>query len=272
MPAGGGDRVLLIFDSGVGGLTVLSEIRRALPGACLVYVADNAAFPYGAWEAEALGDHVVALFEGLMARFSPQLCVVACNTASTLVLAPLRARFAVSFVGTVPAIKPAAERTGTGLVSVLATPATVKRDYTQALIRKYAYHCRVTLVGAERLASLAEAKLAGTPVDMTVLRAEIAPAFVEDAGRRTDTVVLACTHYPLLIDELRAAAPWSVAWLNPAEAIARRAARLWQANLPPAAAGADLALFTAPEKVSAALRVALAAYDLKESAPAPAKD
>jgi glutamate racemase len=273
MPAGGGDPVLLIFDSGVGGLTVLAEIRRAIQGARLVYVADNAAFPYGAWEAEALGHRVVALFEGLISRFSPQLCVIACNTASTLVLAPLRARFAVSFVGTVPAIKPAAERTRTGLVSVLATPATVERDYTRELIRKYAYHCRVTLVGARRLAGEAEAKLAGRPVDGTVLRAEIQPAFVEEGGRRTDTVVLACTHYPLLLNELRAAAPWPVAWLDPAEAIARHAARLWPAGAAPAAGDApDLAFFTAPEKISAALRAALAAYGLKESAPAPARD
>jgi glutamate racemase len=215
----------------------------------------------------------VALFEGLMARFSPQLCVVACNTASTLVMARLRARFAVSFVGTVPAIKPAAERTKTGLVSVLATPATVERDYTRELIRKYAAGCRVTLVGARRLAGEAEAKLAGGPVDMAVLRAEIAPAFVEEGGRRTDTVVLACTHYPLLADELRSAAPWPVAWLDPAEAIARHAARLWPAGAPAAAGWApDLALFTAPERVTAALRAALAAYGLEETAPAPAKD
>ncbi|MDP2619126.1 MAG: glutamate racemase [Hyphomicrobiales bacterium] len=272
MPAGGGNP-LLIFDSGVGGLTVLAEIRRAIPGASLVYVADNAGFPYGAWEEAALTGHVVELFEGLIGRFSPRLCVIACNTASTLVLARLRARFVVPFVGTVPAIKPAAERTTTGLVSVLATPATVERDYTRGLIGKYAYQCRVTLVGAERLAALAEAKLAGAPVDRAVLSAEIAPAFVEEQGKRTDTVVLACTHYPLLMDELQAAAPWPVAWLNPADAIARRAAELWPADAAPAAGpGPDLALFTAPERVSAALRAALATYGLREIAPAPAKD
>jgi glutamate racemase len=264
---------LLIFDSGVGGLTVLTEIRRAIPHARLVYAADNAGFPYGDWEEGALSDHVVALFEELIARFSPRLCVVACNTASTLVLARLRAGFAMPFVGTVPAIKPAAERTGTGLVSVLATPATVKRDYTKELIRKFAAGCRVTLVGAEKLADLAEAKLSGRPVDMALLRAEIRPAFVEEEGGRTDTVVLACTHYPLLMDELEAAAPWPVTWLNPAEAIARRAAELWPATAPEASGkAADIAYFTEPAKVSAALRAAIAAYGLEEWSPAPAKD
>lgn len=272
MPAGG-DRPLLIFDSGVGGLTVLDEIRRAIPGARLVYVADNAAFPYGAWEESALGAHIVDLFEKLFALFSPQLCVIACNTASTLALAHLRAHFAMPFVGTVPAIKPAAKHTKSGLVSVLATPATVERDYTRELIGTYAAGCRVTLVGAERLAALAETKLAGKTVDGAVLSAEIAPAFVEEKGKRTDTVVLACTHYPLLMDELQAAAPWPVTWLNPADAIARQAGKLWPASAPkPTGNAADIACFTAPEELSAALRAALAAHGLEEWAPAPTKD
>jgi glutamate racemase len=156
---------------------------------------------------------------------------------------------------------------------VLATPATVKRDFTKELIRKFAADCRVTLVGSEKLASLAEARLSGTPVDRTALRAEIAPAFVEQGDRRTDTVVLACTHYPLLLDELRQAAPWPVLWLNPADAIARQAAKLWRSPAMPAAdRGPDIAYLTAPEKLSAALRAALASYGLEEIAPALAKD
>ena len=262
---------LLVFDSGVGGLTVLAELRKRVAGARFVYVADNEAFPYSAWEEGALAQRVLALFEGLIARFAPTLCVIACNTASTLVLARLRERFDLPFVGTVPAIKPAAERTESGLVSVLATPATVRRDYTKGLIRDFAAGCGVTLVGATELAAQAEAKLAGEGVDMAVIGAEIAPAFVEEGDKRTDTVVLACTHYPLLLDELRAAAPWPVAWIDPADAIARRAAALWPATHNDAS-GRDIFHFTAPEAVSPALRAALGAYGLADLSPAAAKD
>lgn len=253
---------ILVFDSGVGGLSVLKELRAALPGASLIFVADNAAFPYSAWEAAALGDHVVDLFGHLITAHAPDLCVIACNTASTLVLPPLRARFAVPFVGTVPAIKPAAEQTRSGRISVLATSGTVKRDYTRALIRDFAAACEVTLVGSSRLAALAEAKLAGEPVDAAEIAAEIAPAFQQRDGRRTDQIVLACTHYPLLLAEFAAAAPWPVNWVDPAPAIARRAAQVLADRAVSGEKGADLAVFTAPQKVAPALRRTLADFRL----------
>ncbi|HXK53388.1 MAG TPA: glutamate racemase [Hyphomicrobiales bacterium] len=269
---------ILIFDSGVGGLTVLREARRQLAHARLTYVADNAGFPYGAWQEDALVAHVIALFERLVGELNPDICVIACNTASTLVLPALRARFSMPFVGTVPAIKPAAERTRSGLISVLATPGTVKRDYTGALIRDFAGHCEVTLVGAANLAALAEAKLAGEKVDPGMVRAEIEPAFREMDGRRTDHVVLACTHYPLLLDELAAAAPWDVAWIDPAAAIARRIGDVL-ADLKPGGAlarapgdapgGAERALFTARRELAAPLRGALLGLGLEAGNLAP---
>jgi glutamate racemase len=262
---------ILIFDSGVGGLTVLKEIRRALPETHLTYVADNAGFPYGAWDEGALVAHIVALFERLIGELSPDICVIACNTASTLVLPALRDRFDTPFVGTVPAIKPAAERTKSGLISVLATPGTVRRDYTNGLIRDFAGHARVTLVGAEYLAGLAEAKLAGHEVDRDLLAREIAPAFNEEGGRRTDHVVLACTHYPLLLDDLAAAAPWPVEWVDPAEAIARRVAQVLGEGGPRRAVptGMQKALFTAPLSVDAPLRKILAGFDLETGEAIP---
>ncbi|WP_417770397.1 aspartate/glutamate racemase family protein, partial [Stappia sp.] len=142
--------------------------------------------------------------------------------ASTLVLPPLRQALDIPVVGTVPAIKPAAERTRSGLVSVLATPGTVSRDYTFDLIRRFAPDVAITLVGSKRLASLAEDKLAGRALDMQALTAEAGACFVSRDDRRTDVVVLACTHFPLLAGELAAAAPWPVEWLDPAPAIARR--------------------------------------------------
>jgi glutamate racemase len=146
----------------------------------------------------------------LIAAHTPDLVVIACSTASTLVLPPLRARFAVPFVGTVPAIKPAASASATKAISVLATPGTVARDYTQDLVRQFANGCRVTLVGSRHLASIAEAEMTGRTAPDAVLASEIAPCFVDANGRRTDVVVLACTHFPLLLDRFEALAPWPV--------------------------------------------------------------
>lgn len=219
-------RPILVFDSGIGGLSVFAEIRRELGSIPAVYVADDAGFPYGAWEDEPLTERILALVGELIGRFDPRLVVIACNTASTLVLGPLRGRFEVSFVGTVPAIKPAAERTRSGLVSVLATPGTMRRDYTRALIRSFARSCHVRLVGSDRLAAFAEAHMRGEPVDAAAVASEIAPAFVEKDGERTDVIVLACTHYPFLQPLLEQAAPWRVEWIDPAPAIARQVTRL----------------------------------------------
>lgn len=217
---------LLVFDSGIGGLSVLAEIRRRVPQAGIHYVADDKAFPYGDWEEGPLGDHVVSLVGRLIARYRPDAVVIACNTASTLVLPALRAAHAIPFVGTVPAIKPAAERTKSGVIGVLATPGTMRRDYTRALIRDFAQACHVRLVGSYELAPLAEGAMRGEAIDDAAILAEIGPAFVDIAGKRTDAVVLACTHYPFLIDRFRRIAPWPVAWIDPADAIARRVVSL----------------------------------------------
>lgn len=225
---------ILVFDSGIGGLTVLRELRTHMPDRRFVYVADDAGFPYGDWQEDELRARIVALFRDLVPRYAPQLAVIACNTASTLVLEDLRAAFDIPFVGTVPAIKPAAERTRSGLISVLATPGTVRRDYTRDLIGRFAGHCAVRLVGSSELARLAEQSILDGEVSSDAIAAEIAPCFVEDGGRRTDIVVLACTHYPLIANHFRQLAPWPVDWLDPAEAIARRARSLGKA------AGTDL--------------------------------
>ena len=213
---------VLVFDSGIGGLSVAREIRAARPDVEMVYVADDAGFPYGDWEAAALTARIVDLAGRLIADHAPDLFVVACNTASTLVLPSLRNAFPVVFVGTVPAIKPAASTTRSKMIAVLATPGTVKRDYTRALIDTYASHVEVTLVGSTRLAAIAEAHLAGRPVADAEIAREIRPCFQRHGARRTDRVVLACTHYPFLIEHFRRLAPWEVEWIDPAPAIARR--------------------------------------------------
>ena len=216
---------LLVFDSGIGGLTVLREARVLMPHRRFVYVADDAGFPYGDWAEDGLRAHILKLFTGLIETHRPDLVIVACNTASTLVLADLRKAFPdTPFVGTVPAIKPAAAQTKSGIVGVLATPGTVSREYTHALIHTYAYHCKVFLHGARRLAEIAENKLKGKPVDLEELRREVAPVFRKRDGRRTDVVVLGCTHYPLLVEDIERVAPWPATYIDPAPAIARRVA------------------------------------------------
>ncbi|GGE84467.1 glutamate racemase [Stappia taiwanensis] len=217
---------VLVFDSGVGGLSVVRRIRALLPSLPIVYAADDVAFPYGDLAEPVLVERCRSLIGDLVAAHDPRAVVIACNTASTLVLSPLRAALTIPVVGTVPAIKPAAQVTRTGLVSVLATPGTVKRDYTFDLIRRFAPDTAITLVGARHLAGLAERFLAGEPLDEAALLREIAPCFVEKDGARTDVVVLACTHFPLLEDALRRIAPWPVTWLDPAPAIARRLAEV----------------------------------------------
>ena len=174
---------ILVFDSGLGGLTVYREIVAARPDADFLYVADDAAFPYGALPEPELIARVVKLLGELIAAHRPNLVVIACNTASTIVLPELRKKFALPFVGTVPAIKPACAASVTRRVSVLGTEATVQREYTRALIRDYAQDCVVTLVGAKPLAAYAEAELHGAPVGDDVLRAEIAPCFRDDGAR-----------------------------------------------------------------------------------------
>ncbi|WP_457937809.1 glutamate racemase [Mesorhizobium sp. 10J20-29] len=240
------ERPVLVFDSGIGGLTVLREARVLMPGRHFVYVADDAGFPYGAWEEAALQQRIVELFDRLIEEHDPEIAVIACNTASTLVLDALRVAFPdTPFVGTVPAIKPAAERTRSGLVSVLATPGTVKRQYTRDLITQWASKCHVRLVGSDNLAGLAEIYMRQGFVDEEAVRAEIAPCFVEREGKRTDIVVLACTHYPFLVNRMRKTAPWPVDWLDPAEAIARRALSLLPASHDSEIAqSADRAVFT----------------------------
>jgi glutamate racemase len=215
---------ILLFDSGMGGLTVARAVAKQMPHAHLVYAADNAGFPYGAWKEQDLVKRIVMVIGKLINTVKPDVVVIACNTASTIALNELREAYKVPFVGTVPAIKPAAAQTKTGVIGVLATPGTVSREYTHSLIHTYAYHCKVLLHGAPRLAEIAEQKLRGYPVDLDELRAEVAPVFRKRDGKPTDVVVLGCTHYPLLTEDIAKVAPWPVVYIDPAPAIARRTA------------------------------------------------
>jgi glutamate racemase len=254
----------LVFDSGLGGLSVLAEIRRLRPDVEIAYAADDAGFPYG-----RLGEaELVARVEMVMARLigetEPDIVVIACSTASTLTLPPLRAAHPrLPFVGTVPAIKPAAAASRSGLVSVLATRGTVARDYTHALVRDHAANCEVTLVGSSALAVIAEREMRGEAVEDAEIKREIAPSFVEREGRRTDQIVLACTHFPLILDRIKRLSPWPVGFVDPAPAIARRLDALIGVGSPGAPTSRDgAAIFTSGAAPEPALQKTLRRYGL----------
>ncbi|MCC7348144.1 MAG: glutamate racemase [Variibacter sp.] len=256
---------ILFFDSGLGGLTVFREVAKARPDARFVYAADDALFPYGGVEEGRLTTRVLGLMADWLARYRPDLVVIACNTASTLVLPALRQHFSVPFVGTVPAIKPACAASATRHVAVLGTEATVKREYTHSLIREFAGGCRVTLVGSSRLAGFAEAELSGAPAPDEAVREEIAPCFVEEAHGRVDTIVLACTHYPLLLERFRALSPWPVGWVDPAAAIARRVTALVGPAKGPSATATDV-VFTSGKAPSRLIAAALRGHGVRSPA------
>ena len=262
---------ILTFDSGLGGLTVYREVARLRPEARHVYAADDAAFPYGRIPEERLVPRILDVMDRLIAQYRPDLAVIACNTASTIALPHLRERFAIPFVGTVPAIKPACAASRSRMISVLGTEATVKREYTHGLIREFGQGCTVNLVGTARLAAFAEAELQGQPAADANIAAEIAPCFATAPdGRRTDTVVLACTHYPLLLPRLERLAVWPVTWLDPAPAIARRVDMLLPGLISGPGEPAEAAsapeppevVFTSGKAPGATLAAALAGFGL----------
>ncbi len=212
----------LIFDSGVGGLSVVREIRDRLPRLKLTYVADDAFRPYGDKSPAQLRARLPELLSILVDMVKPDIVVIACNTASTTALASIRSALNVPVIGVVPAIKPAAQMSKTKTIAVLGTPGTVKRRYVDDLIKDFAKGCEVKLHGSVNLVQMAEDKLADGSVSSARLKAEIAPLFEGKGGADIDIVVLACTHFPLLAEELSANGPASIKWIDSGEAIARR--------------------------------------------------
>src|SRR5690348_832405 len=189
---------ILFFDSGVGGLSVLGPTRELLPNARIVYAADSAGFPYGKRTEADLASRVPALLGRFVERFRPRLAVIACNTASTIALEHVRSALDLPVVGTVPAIKPAAEISSSRVIGVLGTEATVRQPYVDDLAAKFAADCRIVRYGSPELVELAEAKLAGDDVSVEAVKTAAQPMFDAPDGDRIDTVVLACTHFPLL--------------------------------------------------------------------------
>lgn len=247
---------ILIFDSGVGGLSVVPSLRQYLPGTALVYACDNAMLPYGIRPDAWLVERILAVCQAAVLASSCSVLVVACNTASTLALDALRARLTVPVVGTVPAIKPAATVSHSRHIGLLATSATVARPYTDTLIAAFAADCRVTRVAADPLVKEVERWLAGNEPDQTVVDRVTAPLW---QAVDLDTVVLGCTHFPLISECIVAASPRPVRLVDSSEAIARRT--LAVADRPSPKAGCDQSLATAP---TSSLARAMAAFGFDE--------
>ena len=234
---------ILFFDSGVGGLSVLEPTRKLLPTAPIVYAADSAGFPYGKRTEAEIASRVPALLGRLVERFHPRLAVIACNTASTIALDHVRYALDLPVVGTVPAIKPAAEISNSRVIGVLGTEATVRQPYVDDLAAKFASDCTIVRHGSPELVELAEAKLSGDEIGIEEIRAATRPMFDAPGGENIDTVVLACTHFPLLEEELRAAFP-GVAYVDGGPGIARRIAFLTREQPWPSSASEGTLVFT----------------------------
>ena len=252
---------ILIFDSGVGGLTVLAEWRRLHPEAPVIYAADDAGLPYGEKTEAQIAARVAGLLGRMTERFRPRLVCIACNTASTIALASVREVLEIPVVGTVPAIKPAAALTKTGVIGLLGTAATIRQGYVDRLEAEFAADKQLLRYAAPELVLAAEAKLRGEPVDLAVIDRAVAGLRAMPGGKRIDTVVLACTHFPLLAEELAKAFGPGIAFCHGAEGIARRIDFLTQGQ-DFRRGGPDLALFTSREADHTDLAPALARYDL----------
>jgi len=234
---------LLFFDSGVGGLSVLAPTRTLLPTAPIVYVADNAGYPYGTKSDAELAERLPALLSLLVEQYRPRLAVIACNTASTIALDHVRAALDIPVVGTVPAIKPAAELSRTRVIGVLGTAATVRQPYVDDLAARFAADCTVIRRGSSALVAIAEAKLAGKAIEPEAVAAAIRPMIDQPRGNEIDTMVLACTHFPLLTEEFAAAMP-GVTFVDGGPGIARRIAFLTKDQDWPETTPEGIAVFT----------------------------
>jgi glutamate racemase len=253
---------ILLFDSGVGGLTVLAELRKLLPQAPVIYAADTAGLPYGEKTEAEIAARVAGLLGRLSERYHPRLITIACNTASTIALGMVREVLHVPIVGTVPAIKPAAAMTKTGVIGLLGTAATIRQKYVDDLEAEFANGKRLLRYACAELVEAAELKLRGGSPDLAVFEEAAAGLRQQDGGERIDTVVLACTHFPLVEAELRAAFGPDVTFVDGAAGIARRIAFLTQGQ-PFLRTSPDVALFTGDLADVATLLPALAAHGLE---------
>lgn len=247
----------LVFDSGVGGLTIADALRKAAPDWIVDYAADSGFFPYGVKTDEELRERLPRLCATLVDVAKPDVLVIACNTASTLSLADIRAQVKIPVVGTVPAIKPAAEQTKTGVIGILATPGTVRRAYLDDLERQFAAGKTVIRRGSAGLVDIAERAVRGQPIDQEQVAYAVKPLFDPPDGPNIDIVVLACTHFPLIREAIAEACPPGIRLIDTGEAVARQAVRVVK---PTPSTGGAVAYVTGGAANKAAMQPAFARF------------
>jgi glutamate racemase len=258
---------ILLFDSGIGGLSVLEKLRGAIPTAPIIYAADYAGLPYGEKSEIEVATRVCAFLGRLSERYRPRLVVIACNTASTIALAHARAVLGVPIVGTVPAIKPASETTKTGVFGLLGTKATIRQPYTDRLEAEFADGMTMLRHAAPELVHAAEAKLRKETPDPQIFRDRMAGLFQQPQGNDIDTVVLGCTHFPLVQEELAQAAKdlghnYPIRFVDGSDGIARRVIYLTQDQIWPNVSPDGIFITTGPIKQIDPYRQALAVMGL----------
>ncbi len=283
---------ILVFDSGVGGLSIFDAVKHRLSHCDLFFLCDNAGYPYGSKTEDYLASRVPQVIGNIVPIIKPDIIVVACNTASTVTLPLLRETFTIPIVGVVPAVKPAAKLSSTNIIGLLATPGTIARDYTRQLIIDFATGCKIITIGSAELVDIAESKLRGDTVSCQQIKHIIKPFTLAcEQNPPLDTVILACTHFPLLYPELKAALPSNIKWVDSGDAISRRVEQLIKLNIPmknqpqhdklesSLSGGLDncqqltttmpdnittpMAFFTEKNAHSEQLKTALTAYDIK---------
>jgi len=247
---------VLVFDSGVGGLSISEAILASDLNHQIIFASDNEAFPYGNKPIPELISRVCEVLQNLLSHNEIDVLVIACNTASTVALPVLRERFPIEIVGVVPAIKPAALLSKNKQIGLLATPATVKRRYTKELIETFAADCHVDMIGSSELVKLAEQKLHIGYCDQSIIERVIQPWLGSDC--EIDTVVLACTHFPFLKEEFNKifhSYCKSVQWVDSSKGIANRVDYLSKqfsekSKCDPAKQSTHKAIFTKEENFS----------------------
>ncbi|MGP1354599.1 MAG: glutamate racemase [Parasphingopyxis sp.] len=257
------EQPILLLDTGVGGLSILGPVREKLPNAPIVYALDQAGYPYGQKSEAELTARVPALLGRLAEHVDARLAVIACNTASVIALEPVRAALAIPIVGTVPAIKPAAEISRSRVIGVLGTQSTVRQPYVDNLSREFASDCTIIRYGTHDLVALAERKMRGEPTDSEDYAVILDGLFSQPDGDRIDTIVLACTHFPLVEEELLAAAERPLTFVHGGDGIARRVAHLTEGQPWPDSPSPGRAIFISDGSDPEALRQGLSSYGLE---------
>ena len=249
---------ILVFDSGLGGLSIYQAIRQQHDYCHFIYISDNAAFPYGTKTEEQVIARVSEILKPLEQHYHPDILVIACNTASTVALPKVRSMISAPVVGVVPAIKPAGQLCQTRYAGLLATPGTVQRQYTQSLIEQFAPQFNWIKVGSSELVEMAEQKMLGNlnpTFALERMRSILAP-FLNTPASELDSIVLACTHFPLLREELQQTLPHITHWIDSSEAIANRVGfwlqelRFYRENFPDKHCSNELVFTRRPDNMN----------------------